>query len=333
MRRTTIALAIAAASAWALPGCTETPLGTGEDPAGSDCSTCHGSKANAASGEAQSAPPKGLNGETEPSQPAVGAHQAHLADSASRKALSCSDCHPVPQALTTPGHHDGRLDFAWSALATTGDLKPAYDAQAGTCSSVWCHGAALGGGSNTAPRWTGGPGQAACGTCHGLPPPAPHSSDAHCSSCHPGTVGADGKIDLAGGLHVNGRVDGKKYHLEGFGDPAVHGAEANAGLSACQGCHGNDLAGGSAGVACTDCHAPGWKTNCTSCHGGADPADQSGAPPADTHGRSETSEVTVGAHASHLKDSAFGKALACSECHRSPPTSPRPATSTARPRP
>ncbi|HEY3446775.1 MAG TPA: CxxxxCH/CxxCH domain-containing protein [Myxococcales bacterium] len=312
MRSKIIAFAIAAASGWALPGCTETPLGTGENPNGPDCTTCHGSKQNPA-GEAQAAPPRGLDGETEVFQPAVGAHQAHLADSALRRALSCSDCHPVPAALTTPGHHDGKLDFAWGALATTSDLKPAYDAQTGKCSSVWCHGGALGGGANTTPVWTGGPGQAACGACHGLPPPAPHPADSNCHSCHTGTVGADGKIDLAAGLHINGRFDGKKYHDPGWSDPAVHGPAANGGIAACMGCHGNDLAGGSNAIACTDCHAAGWKTNCTFCHGGTN--DPSGAPPLDTHRKSATSEVTVGAHASHLKDSAFGKAVACSECH------------------
>ncbi|MGC4121181.1 MAG: CxxxxCH/CxxCH domain-containing protein [Myxococcales bacterium] len=315
MRRTIIAVAALAASAGALPGCSQTPLGTGEKPgAAADCTACHGSKSNGP-GEAQNAPPKGLNGELERTAPAVGAHQVHLADSAMRKAIACADCHPVPAALESAGHHDGRIDFSWGALATTGDLKPAYDASTGKCSSVWCHGGALKGGKNTTPSWTGGLSQVICGTCHGLPPPAPHTTSTNCHACHPNTVGADGKI-LATGMHINGRIDSNKQHESGFSDPKVHGPEASRALATCQACHGEDLEGGKSGVSCGDCHAAGWKTNCTMCHGTA--GVPNGAPPADTHGGTATTATTVGAHASHLNKSTFGKPVACTECHLLP---------------
>ena len=312
MRRSAIATVAAACCAWALSGCSETPLGTGQKGEVT-CTSCHGSTDNPA-GEAQWAPPKDLAGDTDASKMGVGAHQKHLADSALRQAISCSDCHPVPASFTAPGHHDGKLDLAWGALATTSDLKPVFNPETGTCSSVWCHGAALFGGKNTTPVWNNsGVNQVACGACHGVPPPPPHAADPNCHTCHPGTVTADGKIDVAGGLHINGRFDGKKHHPSGWADPSVHGVAAGDGISVCQACHGTDLAGGSSGVSCAECHGPGWQTNCVFCHGGTD--NQTGAPPKSFAGKTATTEVTVGAHSSHLKDSAFAKAVACTECH------------------
>ena len=48
-----------------------------------------------------------------------------------------------------------------------------------------------------------GTGQAACGTCHLTPPPAPHVHTQVCESCHPGytTTGVDPA------LHLNGAID------------------------------------------------------------------------------------------------------------------------------
>lgn len=49
-----------------------------------------------------------------------------------------------------------------------------------------CHGAVEKGGSATAPKWTQVDGtQVTCGSCHGLPPPAPHPEGTNCASCHP----------------------------------------------------------------------------------------------------------------------------------------------------
>jgi len=56
--------------------------------------------------------------------------------------------------------------------------------------------------------------QAACGACHGTPPPSPHPNvtlpqppspvGTSCHLCHPGTVKPDGTIDVAGGRHIDG---------------------------------------------------------------------------------------------------------------------------------
>ena len=74
------------------------------------------------------------------------------------------------------------------------------------------------------------------------------TSAAQCSQCHSDTVNTDGTIKVAGGLHVNGVIDGG-----GHGDytaPAIHGPAffdylRGTGLD-CKSCHGQDLNGGSA---------------------------------------------------------------------------------------
>lgn len=53
---------------------------------------------------------------------------------------------------------------------------------------------------------------------------------------------------------------------------------------------------------------------CGTCHGSV----QDPAPPPDTAGRTATSEVTVGAHATHLSPSSLRDAVPCAECHRVP---------------
>ena len=83
---------------------------------------------------------------------------------------------------------------------------------------------------DAAPRWTYAtepdfslPPDQACTSCHGFPPPPPHPRLTTCAGCHGRTVRPDGTIDVAGGLHVNGRID--------FGGPG-------GGTLACDGCHG-----------------------------------------------------------------------------------------------
>src|SRR5512141_1167143 len=170
------------------------------------CSPCHGSDANAA-------PPRASTGAEDTSAVEVGAHQAHVRTGAIRAALECDACHAVPTAML---HADGRVDLSWSPLA--GSVT--WDRGAGTC-ATYCHGATLGaGGTNTLPIWTRvGEGQAACGTCHGIPPPAPHPANPLCNSCHPQTVDPQGQIYVLLGRHVDGSVEV---------------------TSSCRSCHGSD---------------------------------------------------------------------------------------------
>jgi predicted CxxxxCH...CXXCH cytochrome family protein len=142
------------------------------------CISCHGSASNPA-------PPAGTRGESTTDQHAVGAHQQHLAPSTWHRDGQCADCHAVPQSVT---HATGQTTFSWGGVSKAGGANPSYDAGAHTCSSVYCHGATIGGAAGT-PLWTKVDGtQAACGTCHGLPPPAPHPQSTSCQGCHPSVI-------------------------------------------------------------------------------------------------------------------------------------------------
>ncbi|HSD22114.1 MAG TPA: CxxxxCH/CxxCH domain-containing protein, partial [Anaeromyxobacter sp.] len=170
------------------------------DVAGLTCRSCHGSTANPA-------PPIGTRGETATTDLAVGAHQRHVVNGPIRNALSCEECHVVPTELL---HGNGTVDLAWGTLATQLGATPVWDRTQATCASTYCHGAKLAGGSVTTPTWTAvSPGQTSCGSCHGAPPPPPHPASAltGCARCHPDTVTPEGAIDLAGGHHIDGKLD------------------------------------------------------------------------------------------------------------------------------
>lgn len=67
--------------------------------------------------------------------------------------------------------------------------------------------------------------------------------------------------------------------------------------------------------------------DCVGCHGDEDSA----APPLDTEGNSSVSALGVGAHRAHLAGGNWGRALACSECHRVPEEVGDPTHVDARP--
>ena len=179
------------------------------------CQTCHGGTFGNA------APPRASNGDTVTSSPRVGAHQAHLADSAFRKAIACDECHVVPASGTA--HANGVVDLTFGTLATHGGAPADYSITGGTgtCSGVYCHGDTLAaGGRATKPIWNPAtPAPLDCSSCHGNPPTNHLASATDCNACHPLTVKADGTIDVAGGHHINGVIE----------------APTNLG---CDGCHG-----------------------------------------------------------------------------------------------
>jgi predicted CxxxxCH...CXXCH cytochrome family protein len=270
------------------------------------CTTCHGGGDNAA-------PPRSTTGATATSDIAVGAHQTHVNPGPFRKAVACSECHPVPmsaeQVAGNP-HRNGVADVVFGPLASSGGTAPAWSRATASCSATYCHGATLGQGpeSNGAPVWNRDVvqdpddprSQVRCGTCHGIPPPAPRHPDLTttsppivpagttdpmvwrraCAVCHPGTMAVDaggsptGDIDVAGGQHVDGVTE--------------------IGAYACARCHGDPG------------RSPLWLTP---------------APPQDNAGRTATSAVGVGAHAAHLAGTSLRSSpIACSECHSSPTT-------------
>jgi predicted CxxxxCH...CXXCH cytochrome family protein len=229
---------------------------------GSTCNACHGNDIN-------SAPPLSLAGEEDTSVTEVGAHQAHLIAGTYRESIACNECHVVPGTMDSPGHlDDGPAEVTWGTLATAAGADGEWDRETTTCSSTYCHGSTLSGGANTAPDWTVVDGtEVGCGTCHGFPPPLPHSPSMTCSNCHEGTVGANGAIDFAGGLHINGEV------------------EIGAGA-------------------------------CNSCHGSA----SGPAPPSSVGGETKTTFTEVGAHQAHVTDGPLKSEMWCSECHVVPTT-------------
>ncbi len=174
-----------------------------EDEVLPECSQCHGD-------DQSSAPPKALDGATDTTDPRVGAHRAHLDPAPVRhRKIDCQDCHIVPEETGSPGHIDGdnRAELTFGALAQTGGSNPDFAGQ--TCNNVYCHGATLAGGTANAPDWTVVNGsQASCGSCHGLPPPAPHppSAATDCGNCHP-TLQPGTFFFLDPDSHVNGVID------------------------------------------------------------------------------------------------------------------------------
>ena len=117
-------------------------------------------------------------------------------------------------------------------LAAARGALPSWNATEARCSGVYCHGGTRRSARGERQRagldllqrarlhLATGPG---CVTCHGWPPPSPHPRLTSCGGCHGKTVTSDGRIDVAGGKHVNGTVD-----LGGSG----------GGSLACDACHG-----------------------------------------------------------------------------------------------
>ncbi len=144
------------------------------------------------------------------------AHARHLAASGLRGPMGCGDCHQVPAAVVAPGHLDSQPPVevfppGSAPLAHTGGANPLWDRATTTCSGVYCHGAAT-------PDWTRIDfGEAACGTCHGLPPVGgahlPTMTISDCHDCHAGTVDGFGNILITGPAgaesseHIDGNVD------------------------------------------------------------------------------------------------------------------------------
>lgn len=297
--------------------------GTGEGL----CVSCHGGTDNATG-----APPVDTHGGSATTLASVGAHTSHVEAGPVAGAFDCAECHVKPATVASPGHNNGTVEVVFGTLAGTGTASPVWNAGASppTCSSVYCHGATLGGGTGTvpAPEWTTVNGtQASCGKCHQLPPPghpalAVGFDTTTCAVCHDRTVLPTGLIDVAGGRHVNGQLDvlADAQHPAGWldtGSTEFHAFQVNArGPNYCQTCHAFTSPAHVTTVVCATCHnggvAPSLAT-CTGCHGGTD--NGTGAPPRTTWGN-QADAVRVGAHTSHLAGThALSNPVACSECH------------------
>lgn len=309
------------------------------DTNGASCTSCHGSAASAA-------PPKGTHGETATTDPAVGAHQSHLTAGALRVAVPCAECHVVPASVAS--HPSGTLDLTFGTLARTGGAQPRFDGT--SCASTYCHGATLNaGGTLQAPAWTKVDGsQAACGTCHGVPPPAPHVQSTDCGSCHPGYTSTS--VDLA--THIDGQLQAAGGTCTSCHGQAGQTASASSPLAAAPptdtqgaatglrvGAHQKHLAGGaySSGMACQTCHAAVGSYTTAHRNGVADVGFSGAAPASLQKGtftpRSGTTAATCAGTACHAVQSSSGQSAggtvpapawsgaitSCGACHGTPP--------------
>jgi predicted CxxxxCH...CXXCH cytochrome family protein len=118
------------------------------------------------------------------------------------------------------------------APLVTGDgtLRPSPAWNGTTCSNTYCHGNwklrkatsayqfvynatdSVMVGAAYAPAWTGGSAQAACGTCHGLPPQGHTAAFGACVNCHSDVVGASMQI-INPAKHMNGKINALTVEL------------------------------------------------------------------------------------------------------------------------
>jgi hypothetical protein len=125
---------------------------------------------------------------------------------------------------------------------------------------------------------------------------------------------ASGAPDDCGAVDTD--VPPASYHPAGYDDPAQHGMEAKYQVQTCVQCHGQDLTGTGNAVSCDDCHAPGWRTDCTFCHG--DPAEGTGAPPVHISGLDDGANATFIPHLAHVSQTDVHRPFDCVECHVKP---------------
>jgi predicted CxxxxCH...CXXCH cytochrome family protein len=256
-------VALAAALAIGTRGCLSRRDGD-STPSRSPCTSCHGSESRVGSDLLKAAPPFDLAGSTSTASRGVGAHQIHLSDAETHALVACEQCHTVPKEVASPGHADTTGDSGpqrpadvplLGALAGLGGRSPSYDPEKLTCTDTYCH-------REAQPRWTEPRSSSeACGSCHGLPPPAPHPQKDDCVRCHGSVVDANRQF-IRPELHVNGTIDTTLTCHACHGSPdssappvdlAGNTDRSNLGVGA----HQPHLAGGQSSrpLECGECHS------------------------------------------------------------------------------
>jgi predicted CxxxxCH...CXXCH cytochrome family protein len=254
--------------------------------------------------------------------PATGAHVAHATGAELGRKLDCTECHIKPTVYSDAGHlHPPPGKVTFGALATTGGAAASYDTTDKSCRGVYCHG---GGFTDTAatltqPHWVADPTQAACGTCHGLPPSGHAATSTGCANCHSLVVAADRSfVDTS--KHVNGAVD----FAGGTGCTACHGQPPATGAHLA---HSEAQHRLSNPVACSECHTvPATVTSPGHADGIAEVfppgtsgiATTGGAMP--TFNAADATCANVYCHGgARPKWTAGAEAAACGTCHGIPP--------------
>ncbi len=223
------------------------------DTANLACNSCHGTDANGG-------PPPDLEGNTTSNFAGVGAHQNHLTASATHDEVACNSCHVVPPDTSNhpPPDAGPPATITFGGLATNNNSTPVYDASTHQCSNTYCHQAYS---PTNNPNWLAPlDSTAACGSCHGLPPAAPHPQNSDCSKCHAAVIDANRNF-VNKSLHINGNID------TGTACNSCHGTDPNGGPPpdlegnttsdhAGVGAHQNHLTASATHdeVACNSCH-------------------------------------------------------------------------------
>ena len=347
---TLVSVLILACSIALVSGCSDprptASTGTGGGTGGDSkaCTPCHGDATRqdtTTNPRLSASPPKGTKGETDVTARAVGAHQLHLQDGAIRAAVACAECHVVP---TTTAHANGKVDLTFGSLATSGGAAPLWNGS--SCSASYCHGGFPGGNAANAPVWTQAR-ASSCGTCHGLPPAAPHpdvGTGSNCGSCHTGYSATT--VNLA--THMDGKVDVANLSCTScHGDSTRADTTVNPRFSAAPprgskgetatttravGAHALHLKDGNS-LSCTECHVVPTSTSHAngtaevtfgplSKTGGATPAwNGAGCASSYCHGNFKNGNP------SYVPTWTSPAANACGTCHGLPPGGNHPANS------
>ena len=178
-----------------------------------DCTTCHGRSFNPSA-----APPKDLLGNVTTVSRGVGAHETHLSGGNFSKKVECTECHTVPARYDDEGH----IDDTPNAEVIFGEFTAQFEGRLGaspvkqdlTCANVYCHGAFPAGNHSNAPIWNITDGsQAACGSCHGIPPTTitrnniTHPNIFDCAFCHASVIAPGTFTIIDKSKHINGVVN------------------------------------------------------------------------------------------------------------------------------
>jgi predicted CxxxxCH...CXXCH cytochrome family protein len=283
--------------------------------------------------------------ESNTSYPGVGAHLLHAYASSTHAAVPCNECHVVPERTDSPGHADDALpaEVVFGNLAQSGGRAPSYDVARRTCQNSSCH-------RQAQPVWTEPrSSDAACGSCHGLPPPPPHPESAACATCHGDVIDAERHF-LRPELHVNGVVEQNSeqpcnscHGSDNSAPPLDLSGRSDTALPSV-GAHQAHLAGSSRAraVACSECHVVPRRVADPGHIDGALPAEvifsgaasAFGGAPAYAAGACQNTSCHGGAfpqgHRSGGMDTqplwtAAGRgAVVCGSCHALPPPPPHP---------
>lgn len=106
-----------------------------------NCVYCHGGVETDGG-----APPRDIDGATEPAELSFSPHTTHVSDTAVKLGFACATCHLAPTDVLSEGHvFVGDTTPAVAEVDLAGGLSPAgtWD-RAGTCSNLYCHGSGQG---------------------------------------------------------------------------------------------------------------------------------------------------------------------------------------------